>query len=62
MMAKILEVKTINGSRVMAKMAGMESTAKIISLVSIAKRTMNNGVKKYFLSFVEPDNSGVSNT
>jgi hypothetical protein len=33
-MAKTLEVYTMNGSKVIAKMAGIESTAKITSVVS----------------------------
>ena len=33
-MANMLEVKTISGSFVIAKIAGTESTAKIISVIS----------------------------
>jgi hypothetical protein len=43
-MAKMLEVKTRNGLRVTAKMAGIESTAKIRSVVSTSARTTKSGV------------------
>ena len=45
MMAKMLEVKTMKGSVVMAKMAGMESTANTRSVTSIMISTRNSGVK-----------------
>lgn len=43
-MAKTFEVYTINGSSVIARMAGIESTAKIRSVVSTANRTTKSGV------------------
>ena len=43
-MAKTLLVNTRNGSAVMAKMAGIESTAKIRSVVSTMTRAKANGV------------------
>ena len=43
-MAKILEVNTMNGSRVTAKIAGIESTANTRSVSSIATSTSNSGV------------------
>ena len=43
-MAKMFEVKTMKGSRVMAKMAGMESTAKTMSVDSMASRATKSGV------------------
>jgi len=42
--AKILDVNTIKESVVTEKIAGIESTANITSVVSITIRTMNNGV------------------
>ena len=42
--AKIFEVKTINGSVVIAKIAGIESTAKIRSENSTSTSTKNSGV------------------
>ena len=50
-MAKILEKKTIYGSLVMAKIAGIESTAKITSENSITISTINNGVMYSLPSF-----------
>ncbi|MNI96772.1 hypothetical protein D3C73_1552950 [compost metagenome] len=44
MMAKMLEVNTINGSVVTAKMAGMLSTANTTSVASITSSTTNMGV------------------
>lgn len=46
--AKILEKKTIKGSRETAKIAGIESNAKIKSENSIIIKTKNSGVKKSF--------------
>ena len=46
--AKILEKKTIKGSRETAKIAGIESNAKIKSENSIIIKTKNSGVKKVF--------------
>ena len=43
-MAKIFEKYTINGSCVMEKMAGTESTAKITSVNSITKSTIKTDV------------------
>src|SRR5436305_1207767 len=45
-MAKMLEVKTMNGSSVTAKMAGMESTANTTSVTSTVIRAMNSGVDR----------------
>ena len=42
--AKTLDVKTTKGSRVTASTAGIESTAKIRSVVSIATSTTHSGV------------------
>ena len=42
----MLEVNTMNGSVVMAKIAGMLSTAKITSEVSIRISTRNSGVNQ----------------
>ena len=42
--AKILEVNTIKGSSVIAKIAGMLSTAKISSLTSTKINTRKSGV------------------
>jgi hypothetical protein len=47
-MANILDEKTINGSLVIAKIAGTESTAKIISVNSTTMRAKNNGVTSHF--------------
>ena len=44
MMAKMLEVKTMKGPVVTAKMAGILSTAKTRSLISIITKTRNIGV------------------
>ncbi len=52
MMAKILEKKTIYGSVVMEKMAGIESSANITSVNSIMISTMKSGVKKNFPSIL----------
>lgn len=46
--AKMLLVKTIKGSLVMAKMAGTESIAKIISENSKNNKLINNGVASLF--------------
>ena len=43
-MANTFEVKTINGSVVMPKMAGTESTAKTTSVVSTTTSTASIGV------------------
>lgn len=43
-MAKILELKTRNGSEVMAKIAGTLSKANRISVNSIIIRAINRGV------------------
>ena len=48
-LAKMFEVKTINGSVVMAKMAGMESIANTTSVVSITNNTINIGVATFRL-------------
>ena len=50
-MAKALLVKTRNGSWVTAKIAGMESTAKMMSVVSTRTRTMNSGVATHLPAF-----------
>jgi hypothetical protein len=42
--AKILEVKTMRGSLVKAKIAGTESTAKMMSLASRNNSAKNKGV------------------
>ena len=42
--AKTLDVSTMNGSVVIAKMAGIESTAKIRSVISTSTSTRNSGV------------------
>ena len=42
----MLDVNTINGSRVTAKIAGIESTAKKMSVVSITSKERNSGVIK----------------
>ena len=42
--AKMFDVKMMNGSRVTAKMAGMESTANITSLLSTSNSASNRGV------------------
>ena len=42
--AKIFEVKTINGSVVMAKIAGILSNANIMSVVSTTIKAINRGV------------------
>ena len=43
-MAKMFEVKTMNGSLVMPKMAGTLSTANSTSVLSITSSTRNSGV------------------
>jgi len=43
-MANTFEVNTISGSRVSAKIAGTESMANTISLISIAISARNSGV------------------
>ena len=45
-MAKALDAKTMNSSRLTARMAGIESTAKTTSVVSIRMRTANSGVAR----------------
>ena len=40
----MLEVKTTNGSRVRPKMAGTESTAKTMSVISRKSKAMKSGV------------------
>ena len=42
--AKMLLVRTINGSRLTEKTAGIESTANATSVVSITSKVINNGV------------------
>jgi len=42
--AKMLEVNTMNGSVVTAKIAGIESSAKITSVNSTSKSAVNRGV------------------
>jgi hypothetical protein len=44
--ANTLEVSTMNGSVVIAKMAGMLSTAKITSVTAIRISTTNSGVNQ----------------
>ncbi|MNV90861.1 hypothetical protein D3C71_1852850 [compost metagenome] len=44
--AKTLEVSTMNGSVVIAKIAGMLSTAKITSVTAIRISTTNSGVNQ----------------
>jgi hypothetical protein len=43
-MAKMFDVKTMKGSSVTEKMAGMESTANTTSLISTSISAMNSGV------------------
>ena len=43
-MAKMLEVRTMNGSRLTQNTAGMLSTAKATSVVSMTSRATNRGV------------------
>ena len=43
-MAKTFEVKTMNGSRVTPKIAGIESTANTTSVTSTTTRTRSSGV------------------
>ena len=43
-MANTFEVNTINGSRDTAKMAGTESTAKMMSLISSISSATSSGV------------------
>ncbi len=43
-MAKMLEVYTMNGSRVIARIAGTESTANMMSVVSITISTGTSAV------------------
>ena len=45
-MAKMFDVSTMNGSRLTLKTAGMESTAKATSVVSMTMRAMNSGVAR----------------
>jgi len=47
-MAKAFDVKTIKVSVVIASMAGTESTANMISVVSTRIRTKNRGVANHF--------------
>ena len=42
--AKTFDVSTMNGSIVIAKIAGIESTAKITSTMPISRITTNSGV------------------
>ena len=42
----MLDVSTMNGSRLTLKTAGMESTAKATSVVSMTIRAMNSGVAR----------------
>ena len=44
--AKMFDVKTRNGSRVMPKIAGIESMAKIRSVTSTSTSTSSSGVAK----------------
>src|SRR5271167_374654 len=46
--ANTLDVYTINGSRVIPKIAGIESTAMVISVISTIKSTTNRGVANSF--------------
>ena len=46
--AKTFEVKTIKGSRVIAKIAGTESIAKMISVISINASVTRRGVANSF--------------
>ena len=46
-MANTFDVNTRNGSAVMAKMAGMESTANIRSVVSTKTRATASGVRNF---------------
>jgi hypothetical protein len=50
--AKILEVKTIKGSLVIEKIAGIESTAKRISVNSITINVAKRAVATFLESFV----------
>jgi len=43
-MAKMFDVNTMNGSRVTAKIAGIESTANTRSVISTATSTVSSGV------------------
>jgi len=45
--AKAFDVKTRNGSSVTAKIAGIESTAKMMSVVSTSTRTARSGVANH---------------
>ena len=51
-MAKILEVKTIKGSLVIEKIAGIESTAKRISVNSMTINVAKRAVATFLESFV----------
>ena len=51
-MAKILEVKTIKGSLVKEKIAGIESTAKRISVNSMTINVAKRAVATFLESFV----------
>ena len=51
-MAKILEVKTIKGSLVIEKIAGIESTAKRMSVNSITINVAKRAVATFLESFV----------
>lgn len=46
-MAKMLEVKTMKGSSVMAKIAGIESTAKMTSVISTRMSAIRSGVATF---------------
>ena len=52
MMAKMLEKKTMNVSVVTENTAGMESTAKMMSLNSMTNSTKNSGVMKFLPSIL----------
>ncbi len=65
-MAKTLEVKTMYGSLVTAKMAGMESTAKITSVTSMRASAKKRGVASHLpFAFVKkwlPSRCGLAGT
>ncbi len=48
--AKMFEKKTIYGSKVTEKIAGIESNAKIMSEISIKTKTKNSGVANHNFS------------
>ena len=52
-MAKALDENTMNVSRLTARIAGTESTAKTTSVASMSTRTANSGVASFLpFSFV----------